>query len=251
MLRVILSLLLLLPAMLRAEDLNRLVLEQIRTVPRGGGYAVTSTASQRLRQSVSVDRGHLLVAPQIARPSYCSGATYLVLLKTLTALEAQGRLTLSPATVNALQIKGQPDGHGLWGRWNANGPGTPRLFHELKLGRNFESYAEARPGDFMKIFWTREVGQKEHGHSVIFLGEETIDGEPGVRFWSSNQPDGYGAKVVPKKKIAWAVFSRLEHPERINGAAKLPDKDAYLASLLKVRSSAKEVREKSGMPAAR
>lgn len=249
--RVILSLLLLFPAMLRAEDFNRLVLEQIRTVPRGGGYAVTSTASQRLRQSVGVKGEHLTVAPQVARPSYCSGATFLIFLKTLTVLEQQGRLKLAPATVNALLVKGQPDGHGLWGRWNANGPGTPRLFHELKLGRNFESYAEARPGDFMKIFWTKEVGQKEHGHSVIFLGEETINGEPGVRFWSSNQPDGYGVKVVPKKKIAWAVFSRLEHPERINGAAQLPAKDPYLASLLKVRSSANEVRQQSGIKTGR
>jgi hypothetical protein len=38
-------------------------------------------------------------------------------------------------------IRGQRDGEGIWGRWNANGPGTARLFHEMNLGENFERVA--------------------------------------------------------------------------------------------------------------
>ena len=50
-----------------------------------------------------------------------------------------------PATLTSLLIAHQRDGQGVWGRWNANGPGTARLFTELRLGRNFTDFAEARP----------------------------------------------------------------------------------------------------------
>ena len=59
-------------------------------------------------------------------------------------------------------------------------------FAELHLGRNFSDYSEARPGDFMKIFWTEEIGQREHGHSVVYLGTYSTGGQDLVRFWSSN-----------------------------------------------------------------
>ena len=52
-----------------------------------------------------------------------------------------------------------------------------------------------------------------------------------VSFWSSNQPGGYGSKEVPRSKIKRMLFSRLEHPERLEGAPNLPAKDAFLASL--------------------
>jgi hypothetical protein len=144
-------------------------------------------------------------------------------------------------------IRGQKDGEGVWGRWNANGPGTARLFHELKIGRNFSEFAEARPGDFMKIFWTNEVGKNERGHSVIYLGTEKREGKEFVRFWSSNVPAGYGEKSVPRSKIASAIFSRLETPANLSGIRSVPSIDRYLASLLTVRSSLEEAQLKCGM----
>jgi len=239
----------LLPATMHAHDLNPLILSEIANMPRGGGYAVTSEASRNLRAAIrhEEEAGHLRVLPQTAMPSYCSGATYLVFLKTLQRLKETGGLPLSEPLLSALLVRGQPDGTGVWGRWNANGPGTARLFHELKLGRNFDRFELARPGDFMKIFWTREVGQRERGHSVIYLGSETRGGVEQVRFWSSNQPDGYGEKSVPRSKIAYAIFSRLESPAAILNAPTLPRTDPYLASLLKTRSSIAEARSKSGM----
>lgn len=228
---------------LSQPPLNTLILQQLASMPAGGRYATTPEASAGLRRSIAVEGGALAVNPNVAMPSYCSGATYLVFLKTLDALQRQGRLPLAPETLKALAVRGQPDGTGLWGRWNANGPGTARLFHELKLGRNFDNIAEARPGDFMKIFWTREVGSRERGHSVIFLGAN----EREIRFWSSNMPDGYGEKSVPRAKVAYALFSRLEAPERINSAPGLPLADTYLASLLSKRSSIDEARAKSGV----
>ena len=77
-----------------------------------------------------------------------------------------------------------------------------------KLGRNFDDFAQAMPGDFMKIFWSSEVGKYERGHSVIFLGMEKQYGLDYVRFWSSNIPLGYGIKTVPRSKIIHAIFSQ-------------------------------------------
>lgn len=227
--------------------LNELILETVQGMPRGGGYSTSSEATRLLSGSMrpSPDGG-VETNPQTAQPSYCSGATYIVFLRTIDTLRKDGKLGLDSAIWKALPARGQRDGEGIWGRWNANGPGTARLFHELQLGRNFSSFDEARSGDFLKIFWTTEIGALERGHSVIFLGTEVKDGVEYVRFWSSNKPAGYGERLVPRTKIARAVFSRLEHPANLASARAIPPQDPYLASLLKARSSEREVREKCG-----
>lgn len=232
--------------------INETVLEQISLMPLGGGYATNLAAHQGLAAAVRPG-ATTSIRPESAMPGYCSGATYLVFLKTLAALQKTGSLTIPPEVWNELTPRLRPDGsdtlpdgESVWGRWNANGPGTARLFFELGLGRNFTSFEEAKPGDFLKIFWTDAVGKKERGHSVIYLGTETVDGIVQVRYWSSNQSEGFGAKSVPREKIAQAIFSRLEHPEKIASCLSLPDRDAYLASLLGTESSFAEAKKKTG-----
>src|SRR5205807_875602 len=204
-----------------AGDCNSLILEQIKEMPQGGRYSVSHFAKIRLQSAAHFESGKFFILPSGPSPSFCSGATYLVFIRTIEQLRASGQLQLDYATLDQLMIRNQRDGEGIWGRWNANGPGTARLFHELGLGRNFDNFAEARPGDFMKIFWSKSVGKTESGHSVIFLGTETRPDGEYVRFWSSNVPFGYGEKTVPRTKIAYAIFSRLEKPAnlaRINSA---------------------------------
>jgi hypothetical protein len=162
-------------------------------------------------------------------------------------LRARGDLRLNYATLEQLIIRDQRDGEGIWGRWNANGPGTARLFHELGLGSNFDNLDQAKPGDFMKIFWSRKVGKTEHGHSTIFLGTENRLGTQYVRFWSSNNPSGYGEKSVPRSKIAYAIFSRLQTPVNLARISGAPSVDRYLASLLRTRSSIAEAGAKCGL----
>jgi hypothetical protein len=236
-----------------AADVNRAVLEEVREMPAGGGYSTSLQAHAALASAVDVN-GAVSVRPERATPGYCSGATYLVFLKTLRALQERGAINLSGATWEALAPRLRPDGkdtlpdgESLWGRWNANGPGTARLFYELGLGRNFTSFSAAHPGDFLKIFWTDAVGKNENGHSVIFLGLETVDGVETVRFWSSNRPAGFGESSVPRQKVARAIFSRLEHPEKISDWRTLPKSDWYLASLLSTESSFREAAEMSGI----
>jgi hypothetical protein len=216
-------------------------------MPTGGSYSATTYATIRLESAAHFESGKFFILPDAASPSYCSGATYLVFLKTIESLRDSGSLNLNYPTLMALMIRsGQRDGEGVWGRWNANGPGTARLFFELGLGRNFTDFAKAQPGDFMKIFWNDEVGKLEHGHSVIFLGAEKHDGVEYVRFWSSNIPSGYGEKSVPRSKIAHAIFSRLENPQNLARVEQAPDIDAYLNGLLTRRSSLAEAGQKCG-----
>jgi hypothetical protein len=230
-----------------APDLNALVLRVIDQMPEGGTYAANAEANKALASAVGLDATGLSFEPAKARPSYCSGATYLVFIGVVQQLLAQGRLSLDDETRAALTIHGQRDGEGIWGRWNANGPGTARLFAELKLGQNFTDWSKAKPGDFMKVWWNDEVGKLEHGHSVVLLGRQVLDGVEYVNFWSSNQPAGYGHKLIPRSKIVWAVFSRLENPGNLARLKSIPPSDAYLASLLGARSSQEEVKAKCGV----
>ncbi len=230
-----------------APDLNAMILGEVARIPEGGKYAANRYAILQLQSTAHFEKGKFFTIPNAPFPSFCSGATYLIFIRVLEDLREMNGLALEPGTLSQLIIRGQADGVGIWGRWNANGPGTARLFHELGIGRNFTSYEAARPGDFMKIFWTKEVGQKERGHSVIYLGREMVDGVERVKFWSSNIPDGYGTKSVPRSKIAHAIFSRLEKPERLNRINSIPATDPYLASLLEVRSSISEAGRKSGI----
>jgi hypothetical protein len=232
----------------RGGDCNATVLREVADMPAGGQYGTTRVATIALVRAAHFESGKFFVLPAPDSPSFCSGATYLVFLKTIEQLRRDGKLTLDPATLESLVIRdGQPDGDGVWGRWNANGPGTARLFYELRLGTNSTDFSAAKPGDFMKIFWTADVGNTEHGHSVVYLGTEVQNGEQYVRFWSSNIPAGYGEKSVPRSKIAQAIFSRLETPENLARIKSVPAVDPYLAGLVTKRSSFAEALGKCGL----
>jgi hypothetical protein len=232
----------------QAADCNSTVLREIGEMPEGGRYGTSSVATVALVRAAHYESGKFFVLPAPDSPSFCSGATYLVFLKTIERLRRDGRLKLDPATLESLVIReGQRDGEGVWGRWNANGPGTARLFYELHLGANSTDFATAKAGDFMKIFWTPEVGSTEHGHSVIYLGTQMLNGEQSVRFWSSNIPAGYGEKSVPRSKIAHVIFSRLETQENLARVKFIPATDPYLARLVTTPSSLAEALQKCGL----
>ncbi|MBM3856712.1 MAG: hypothetical protein FJ390_01965 [Verrucomicrobia bacterium] len=238
---------LLLVAPLRGEfnnPINKTILEAISSMPHGGGYSTSNLAMKRLQHAVTVSDGKLVVRPTLAQPSFCSEATYLLFLKTLLLLQEQHQLTLDTATLSTLLPRGQPDGEGIWGRWNANGPGVACLFHDLKIGKNFTSLEQAEPGDFLKIFWTSSVGAIEHGHLVVYLGHEMRNGVEMIHFWSSNQHVGYGDKWVPLRAMRHLLFSRLTNPAVLTSWHQLPRSDIYLASLLSKTSSWEEVKQR-------
>jgi len=228
-------------ARVKSSSTNQLVLNAIQEFPEGGGYATTGPAFARLSDAVKINSGRLMIDASNAKPSFCSSATYLVFVSVLDRLNRLGEITVTNEAMEKLLVQSQSDGVGIWGRWNANGPGTARLFHELNIGKNFSSFDEAKAGDFLKIFWNENIGSKERGHSVIYLGRSTAaDGTEAVRFWSSNQGAGYGVKTVSRTKIKRALFSRLT----ISGDARfeaLPKRDDYLAAMLKRESTPEEM----------
>jgi hypothetical protein len=222
-------------------EFNAAILRAIGRMPEGGGYSTASTAKENLAAAIRTENDRVSIRAEAAHPSFCSSATYLVFASVLAELAERGQIHLSADDASSLLVTGQQDGEGVWGRWNANGPGTARLFAESGLGQNFVDWDRARPGDFMKIFWTSEIGCHERGHSVIFLGTEMVGNAQYVRFWSSNQPGGYGQKAVPRSKITWAIFSRLERPARVSRLAGLSGTDTFLASMLRRSATREEV----------
>lgn len=225
-------------------EFNQRILKAVETMPDGGGYAVGKVAFQNLCASVtsSSDKSLSIDAPT-AQPSFCSGATYLVFLKALLPeLEKQHDDEKRLKLVESLKIRGQADGIGIWGRWNSNGPCMAKFFHDTKMGYSFQDYAEAKPGDFLKLWWKTPMGKDEAGHSVIFLDfGMTAEGEEGIEIWSSNKPLGYGKKVVPYSKIRAAIFSRCDKPENAGNIATLPEKDPLLSEMLKRNATAQEI----------
>ena len=239
-------------------DFNARILEIIRQMPERGGYSTHGGAWQALQKSISIENDQIKVDPSLAHPSFCSSATYLVFIDLISQLQKEGRLQLSAEDLQQLKVlnpEQQEDGAGIWGRWNANGPGTARLFWQMGLGPNFteKDFAKARPGDFLKIYWNDEIGAKEQGHSVIFTGAKA---NGGVCFWSSNtvfpgeKTTGMGEKCVDEAKIHRMVFSRLEFPERLKLAAQIfagdKYKDSYLQQLQKRSSSVSEMDQMIG-----
>jgi len=149
-----------------AGDYNDLVLKQVRQMPKGGRYSVSHFAKIRLQSSAHFESGKFFIIP--SGPSFCSGATYLVFIRTIEALRERGQLRLDYGTLERLIIRDQHDGEGIWGRWNANGPGTARLFHELRLGRNFDNIDQAKPGDFMKFSGRARLAETSTGIPPFF-----------------------------------------------------------------------------------
>lgn len=252
------------------DDANGRILAAIAEMPKGGTYAAyqaDAPAGRRfdalrgtvvdLDKAIRVGFGSILrTNPQAAAPlSFCSSATYLLFCRVIEGCEQDQRLATTGALARALDDIGDPvavingdlDGVGIFGHWNADGPGTAVLFHKLGLGRNFLGYEQAKPGDFLKIFWNDKIGKGERGHLVVYLGASP-DGSA-IQVWSSNTRNedgssGYGTMWVEKSRIVRALFSRLEHPEGLTDWLKLPEeakRSDYLIGIRKVASTEAEM----------
>ncbi len=245
-----------------ARDHNRLIVETIAAMPAGGSYAsydrtqpgrefeeLYDTVGQ-LDDALNAGlRGRLRVEPERAGAlSFCSSATYLLFLEVLERLQDAGELELDRRVAMELVdvggredvIHGRLDGIGLFGHWNADGPGTAVLFHRLGLGRNFTSFEEAKPGDFLKIFWNDKIGKGERGHLVVYLGTSS-DGRS-IQVWSSNLKNsdggsGYGTMWVERTRIIRQVFSRLQFPENLNRWGDFSEEQKRSDYLIEIRRS--------------
>ena len=232
---------------------NEVLLKAMKELHQGGGYSVKKPASDLLKASIRVEKDKLVVDMTAKGPTYCSGATYLAFLKAVDNVN----LKLATGVASRLRAVDENerwlgDGYGLWGRWNANGPGTAMVVKELDLGVNFldDDFSEAKAGDFLKIFWTTAVGRKERGHSVVFTRviPERATGRrvKQVCYWSSQGTVGIGEDCKERDELKNMIFSRITKPWNINKVKSLPAKNDYLASLLKTESSFEEAVKMTG-----
>ncbi len=215
--------------------------------PRGGGYSTRSDAFVGLTRKGcqwNVRKNVPVFRPGRATPSFCSAACYLLLLKSLQnwdGMQAQPQIGVS-AWAAMMPSMNQKDGEGCWGWANANGPGLAVLVHELGAGVSFQDWGRARSGDFMKIFWTHDIGRREFGHLTVLVK----DYGDRVSFWSANMPNGYGVKTIPKSLIKRALFTRITRPERFDGAPGI-GYNKWLADLLKKPVTPQAMLRKSGV----
>lgn len=230
------------------EKVNEIVVQMIEHMPAGCGYAANNDAITTLGGAIRTVGSGLSVDARGAAPTFCSGATYLVFLSVVDRLRALGTVDFPTSVADALMVQHQPDGTGVWGRWNANGPGTARMFFETGMGTNFTDWDAARPGDFLKLFWNDEIGAKERGHSVVFLARDKIGStSETLTYWSSQAPEGYGKVTIPRSRVHRAIFSRFDHPERLANVLNLTESDLYLADMLKRASSEDEMLSNTGV----
>jgi len=66
-----------------AASLNSLILEQVQKMPSGGKYSVSHFAKIKLESAAHFESGKFFVIPTAPYPSFCSGATYIVFIKTI------------------------------------------------------------------------------------------------------------------------------------------------------------------------
>lgn len=236
----------------------------------GGGYLTnlklndnllaqgfTQTTWQGMDEAFKMEDNDLYPTIDIskARPSFCSSATYMLLLKTISNWDSKQEerhvsqsawRNLKPITVGTEEKPRQDDGYGCWGRANANANGFSILIHELGAGKNFyvgtrneynkeqeyyNAWDQAQRLDFMKIFWNENIGcgeVDESGHMVVYLGSEPNTDSNGKRddiiyYWSSNGSKaditkGYGVQTTTMSKVKRAVFTRITNPENFDMA---------------------------------
>ena len=235
-----------------AAPLNPYILRAVQSMPTGGGYASDRAAEVRLARSGIVWQKRsqqLVVAPRAASPSFCSAACYMALLRALGSWETeQGRRVFSAQVWESLRVEEtHPDGSLSWGRFNSNGPGCAKWVYDLRAGINFTDPKSALPGDFLKIFFSPQIGAQERGHLVVFLGLEQLRGQPHIRFWSANKPGGYGIRTLPLSSIYHMIFTRVTHPKRIALAPSLPAHDPWLAAMLTHDFSFPEICQRCGI----
>ena len=241
----------------------------------GGGYYTSKkynplfvrTAWDGMEQALSLQDGRPVWDVSVLRPSFCSAACYMALLKALSdwdtgnAISGAAWKNLKPYTVEGTAWPIQSDGEGCWGRANANGPGFAALIAYLGAGHNYyiaapgecastsaywAQWDNAQKGDFLKIFWNRYIGadesHSESGHMVIFLSRtrSTLNGKRDdiITYWSSNgsgtNPNGgYGISSCRASKIYRAVRTRITNPAAFDRAKELPPlaRDSWLCAL--------------------
>jgi len=201
------------------EVWQQCVLAAIDSFPQNGGYYTGARSNEIFKKTAwkGLHQAYQMALAdsrpefhqELAQPSFCSSATYSVMIKSLLLWDKDKKISreawlfMKPfvGIVDNINPKGyfQSDGEGFWGRMNGNGPAIAVLINELKAGFNFTAFRGAKtqqckesptepylsdeewrnhpvwnqaiPGDFMKIFWNRD------DDSGAIIGDNGLKGD--------------------------------------------------------------------------
>ena len=260
----------------RSGDFREIVISEIAEVEPYGGYSTKGTTAlfkqtawKGLHKAFRMRGGKPVIDLGKARPSFCSGAVYLLLTRSVltwdTYVNGGGKISsdawiaMKPYTMKGLDYPPQDDGVGLWGCANANGPGLAVALKKIGAAVNTvidlrSAYASdeeywsvwdsAEPGDFLKIFRTEAIGRSEKGHMVVYLGSQyAVRGgrrDDLIWYWSSNgsgesTAKGYYITSCYASEITRGVITKVADPAAFANAYTVEptDEDKWLASLLR------------------
>ena len=210
------------------KDWQRAVLAAIDAFPEQGGYYTGGKPNELFAKTTwrGLHDAYQMTSsderptfdPMQAQPSFCSSATYGVIIKALLIWDTKHKIkreawvNMKPYVGIADELNpegiGQYDGVGFWGRANANGPSLGVLVRELGAGYSFTAYRGAKternketpeeryltddewcgqdvwqravPGDLMKIFWNRNETRGSDSGAIIGCDDDkTADQEAG------------------------------------------------------------------------
>ena len=144
----------------------------------GGGYSTVKQTSlyphttwegMKKAWSWSKKRGIQINLAE-ARPSFCSSACYMLLLKALSvwdrdqqSISKSAWVALRPYTVRHMKYKFQNDGVGCWGCANANGPGVAVL-----VGPFLPEFTPSQPATVPT--WSQQWSRQGPGPSRLTQG---------------------------------------------------------------------------------
>lgn len=245
-------------------DYNRLVLDIIRTLPEGGGYSTGKPFQLPTVTAHNLGAGNWEMRVFDGFPSHCASAAFTVFARLVAVLHNGGEVRLTPDQLAGFDPKrrapdGTPlvDGQGIFQIFNANGAGVAAFLAHSGTGMNFrdDKLLYARAGDFLKLFWSENVGASEKGHQVIYTGHRLIDGRDMVCFWGSQRQtkkkrtggfeplyfpagadaavhEGYGEACRPRADIKAMIFSRVTCMEHLPAGLEAMSADARKASTI-------------------
>jgi hypothetical protein len=228
-------------------DYNAMILDIIKSLPSGGGYSRDSSFQLPTVTAHNIGGGRWEMRAYDGFPSHCTSAAFAVYARLAAVLNNSGRIDLSADQIAALAPKNRMpdgttlvDGQGAFQIFNANGAGVAAFLKHSGTGMSFrdDKLAYARPGDFLKLFWSENVGASEKGHQVIYTGHRVTNGREMLCFWGSQRQnrkkrsggtealyfpaqaggevtDGYGEVCRPRSDIKEMIFSRVTCMEHL------------------------------------
>lgn len=228
-------------------DYNAMILDIIKGLPSGGGYSRDSSFQLPTITAHNIGGGHWEMRAYDGFPSHCASAAYAVYARLVAVLHNGERISLSAEQIAALGAKNRMpdgttlvDGQGAFQIFNANGAGVAAFLKHSGTGMSFrdDKLSYARPGDFLKLFWSENVGASEKGHQVIYTGHRVTNGRDMICFWGSQRQgkkkrsggtealyfpaeangkvhEGYGEVCRPRSDVKEMIFSRVTCMEHL------------------------------------